>query len=190
MRLIVGLGNPEPCYATTRHNFGFLVVQALAEENKAKWRKASAAQALISRIALDDMECSLVLPLTYMNDSGLAVKKIAAKSGAAPEDILVVYDDMDLKFGDMRIRPSGSAGGHNGIKSIIEHLGLQNFPRLRLGVGKPKPGGDSADYVLSDFTPGELKQLPDFINKALSCVHLWGTEGVEEAMNRFNKRKV
>ena len=190
MRLIVGLGNPEPRYAHTRHNLGFLCLQALAQERKCKWRKAGYADAMTTRIDVNSVECSLILPLTYMNDSGLAVKQAAAKHGVAPQDILVIYDDMDLKFGESRLRPDGSAGGHNGIKSIIEHLGSKDFARLRLGVGKPKPGVDSADYVLSNFTPGELKQLPDIINHALSCVLVWGTEGVEKAMNQFNKRKV
>ena len=186
MRLIVGLGNPEPRYAHTRHNLGFLCVGALAEERKGRWRKASAGNALISRVALDDVECSLIMPLTYMNDSGSAVKKIAAKSGIGLKDMLVVYDDMDLAFGEMRLRASGAAGGHNGIKSIIEHLGSKDFARLRLGVGRPKPGIDAVDHVLSDFTPAESKQLPDLIKNALSCVHIWGTEGVVKAMDQFN----
>ncbi|HLD88162.1 MAG TPA: aminoacyl-tRNA hydrolase [Candidatus Omnitrophota bacterium] len=190
MRLIVGLGNPEPRYVHTRHNLGFLCVQALAEEQGGRWRKASFAQALTSRIVLDGIECSLILPLTYMNNSGVAVKQAAVKSGVEPGDIIVVYDDMDLDFGDMRLRASGSAGGHNGIKSVIEHLGSKDFARLRLGVGNPKPGVDPADHVLSDLTPAELKKLPGLINNALSCLHIWGTEGVEKAMNEFNKRKV
>lgn len=190
MRLIVGLGNPGPRYVHTRHNLGFLCVQALAEQQGGRWRRASFAQALTSRIVLDGMECSLILPLTYMNNSGVAVKQAAVKSGIEPRNILVVYDDMDLDFGDMRLRAAGSAGGHNGIKSVIEHLGSKNFARLRLGVGKPKPGVDPVDHVLSDLTVAELKKLPDLINNALSCVHIWGTEGVEKAMNHFNKRKV
>ena len=186
MRLIVGLGNPEPRYAHTRHNLGFLCVQALAEQHKGKWRKAPGVQALLSRVVLDDIECSLIMPLTYMNDSGSAVKHIAAKSGIGPEGMLVVCDDMDLAFGEMRLRASGTAGGHNGIKSVIEHLGSKDFARLRLGVGRPKAGIDAVDHVLSDFTPVELKQLPDLIKNALFCVHIWGTEGVEKAMSQFN----
>lgn len=193
MRFIIGLGNPEPRYAHTRHNLGFLCVQALAEQNKGRWRKASAASALTSRIALDGVECSLVLPLTYMNNSGSAVKAIVAfakdGSGIDPQDMLVVCDDMDLAFGAMRLRACGGAGGHNGIKSVIEHLGSNNFARLRLGVGRPKPGADAVDYVLSDFTPVELKKLPEFIKNALFCVHTWGTGGVEKAMAQSNKRK-
>ena len=186
MRLIVGLGNPEPRYAHTRHNLGFLCVSALAKQHKVRWRKAPSAETMASRVVLDDIECSLILPLTYMNNSGSAVKQVVKKNGVDLQDILIVYDDMDLKFGEMRLRPDGSAGGHNGIKSIMEHLGSKDFARLRLGVGKPKPGVDSVDHVLSDFTPGELKQLPDIINNALSCVHIWGTEGVAKAMNQFN----
>ncbi len=166
MKLIVGLGNPGSKYTWTRHNLGFMVVGAM--ENK--------------------KNCSLLLPQTFMNNSGLAVKAAVQKSGVALEDVLIVYDDMAIPFGSMRIRPEGSAGGHNGIKSIIEHLGAKEFPRLRLGVGRPRPGIDAADYVLSDFTPAEKKLLPDFINNALSCVHSWVDHGVETAMNEFNKK--
>ena len=166
MKLIVGLGNPGSTYTWTRHNLGFMVVGSLEKPDK----------------------CSLLMPQTFMNNSGAAVKAAVKKSGIALEDILIVYDDIALEFGQMRLKPEGSAGGHNGIKSIIEHLGTKEFARLRLGVGRPRPGVDAADYVLSNFTSAEKKLLPDFINQAHECVHSWVNLGVEEVMNQFNKR--
>jgi PTH1 family peptidyl-tRNA hydrolase len=125
------------------------------------------------------------MPMTFMNDSGIAVKKAAAKSGIGPENILVICDDFALDFGTLRLRPSGSDGGHNGLKSIIEHLATPQFARLRMGIGGPK-GDDVVKYVLGNFTPAEKKALPDFINHALDCVTCWVTEGAQAAMNKFN----
>ena len=190
MRLIVGLGNPDRKYEHTRHNLGFMAVQELARQHKGDFHKSAAINGLTARISVGSNSCSLLLPSTYMNNSGAAVKAAAVKSAIALEDILVVYDDMALPFESMRIRPHGSDGGHNGIKSIISHLGGKDFARLRLGIGRPRPGLDPADYVLNDFTAGEKKTLPDFINKALMCVHSWVTQGVEEAMNQFNTKSV
>lgn len=167
MKLIVGLGNPGSQYTWTRHNLGFMVVGSLEKKKS----------------------CSLLMPTTFMNNSGAAVAAAVKKLSVKLDDILIVYDDMALNFGQIRIKPDGSAGGHNGIKSIIEHLGTKEFARLRLGIGKPKPGTDAADYVLSDFTPAEKKILPDFINNAHQCVHSWVEEGVQAAMNQFNQRK-
>jgi peptidyl-tRNA hydrolase, PTH1 family len=189
MKLIVGLGNPGTAYKGTRHNLGFMVVAALAEQYKADFRKCSVSDAKAAKVSIESEVCVLSLPQTYMNNSGVVVKAQAAKMGIALEDILIVYDDLAIPFGQMRIRPNGSAGGHNGIKSTIQHLGNSDFARLRLGISRPKPGVDPADYVLSNFTPAEKKLLPDFINDALLCVHSWVTEGVETAMNKFNKRK-
>lgn len=188
MRLIVGLGNPGAKYAWTRHNIGFMAVGALAAEAKADFRPSPVTDALVAKVKIDGEQCSLLLPQTYMNESGIAVAKTVSKLGIELKDILVVYDDMDLGFGSMRVRPEGTAGGHNGIKSIIEHTGTKVFPRLRLGVGKPRPEMDAADHVLSNFTPAEKKLLPEFINQSLLCVHCWVTGGVEQAMNQFNNK--
>ena len=189
MRLIVGLGNPGPQYEQTRHNLGFMTVGALAEQHKVNLRASAAAFGLKAASTIGSQTCFLLLPTTHMNNSGLAVQAVMAKSGVAPEDLLIVYDDMALGFGHMRLRPEGGDGGHNGIKSIIAHVGTKNFARLRLGVGRPRPGVDAADYVLSNFTGAERKCLPDFINQALLCVHSWVSEGVEQAMNRFNQQR-
>jgi PTH1 family peptidyl-tRNA hydrolase len=126
------------------------------------------------------------MPVTFMNHSGLSVKTMADRTGTALEDILIICDDLSLPLGKLRLRPSGSAGGHNGLKSIIKDLGSNQFARLRLGIGSPKDTADTVDYVLANFTPAEKKVLPDLINHALDCVTCWVTEGAQVAMNRFN----
>ena len=175
MKLIVGLGNPGPQYKWTRHNLGFLVLEALAVQQKASWRNSPSNHGWLAKAVIEDVECSLLMPMTFMNDSGVSVQKLAGRAGISPEDILVVCDDLDLPFEKMRLRPSGSAGGHNGLKSIIKDLGSNQFARLRMGIDAPKGTADTVDYVLSNFTPGEKKILPDFINHALDCVTCWVT---------------
>lgn len=189
MKLIVGLGNPEKKYEFTRHNLGFLVLAALGEQYSAVYKKSAVAQAMETKIVLDEEVCSLMLPMTYMNNSGVAVRAWIDKKDLTAGDVLVVCDDLDLPFSQIRLRPSGTAGGHNGLKSIIEHLGTNDFARLRLGIGSAPVSVDSADYVLSNFTTGERKLLPDFINEAVSCVTSWVTKGTEATMNQFNKQR-
>ncbi len=186
MRLIVGLGNPERQYDGTRHNLGFMAVAALAETHKAVFRKSPVVLGMAAKATIASHECSLLLPTTFVNNSGSAVKAAVEKQGITLEDMVVVYDDMALPFGQQRLRPEGSAGGHNGVQSIIDHLGSKKFTRLRLGIGRPRPGIDPADYVLSKFTAAENKRLPDLINQALLCVHSWVDKGVEQTMNTFN----
>jgi PTH1 family peptidyl-tRNA hydrolase len=185
-KLIVGLGNPGPQYRSTRHNLGFLVLESLAARQKILWRNSPSNHGMIANTVIEDIECSLLMPMTFMNHSGLSVKKLADRTGALPEDILIVCDDLSLSFGQLRLRPLGSAGGHNGLKSIINDLGSNQFSRLRLGIDPPKGEADTVDYVLSNFTPAEKKVLPEFINHALDCVTCWVTEGAQVAMNRFN----
>jgi PTH1 family peptidyl-tRNA hydrolase len=186
VKLIVGLGNPEVRYEFTRHNLGFLVLAQLATQHALKYKKSAVAQAVEARLVLDGEVCSLMMPLTYMNNSGIAVKAWMDKKDLTPKDILIVCDDLDLSFGQMRLRPSGTAGGHNGIKSVIEHVGTKDFARLRLGIGSAHPSQDTADYVLSNFTSGEKKLLPDYIKEAVTCVTSWVTKGTEATMNQFN----
>jgi PTH1 family peptidyl-tRNA hydrolase len=186
VKLIVGLGNPELRYEFTRHNLGFLVLASLAEQNSLKYKKSAVAQAVEAKAVLGGQTCSLMMPLTYMNHSGVAVRAWIDKKDLTPSDILIVCDDLDLTFGQMRIRPHGNAGGHNGLKSIIEHLGTTQFARLRLGIGSAPDSVDTADYVLSNFTTGERKLLPDFINEAVACVTSWVTQGTQATMNQFN----
>ena len=186
MKLIVGLGNPETQYEFTRHNLGFLVLKDLAKKYDLKFKKSAVAQAVEVKVALEGQDCSLMMPLTYMNHSGVAIKQWVDKKGLDLNHLLIVCDDLALSFGQMRLRPSGTAGGHNGLKSIIEHLGSKEFARLRLGIDQPRPSQDAADYVLSNFTAGERKSLPDFINQAATCVTGWVKQGTAAAMNQFN----
>lgn len=185
-KLIVGLGNPGPQYRWTRHNLGFLVLESLAAGQDSVWRNSPSNHGMLTKAVVAEVPCSLLMPMTFMNHSGMSVKKLADRSGLAPENILVVCDDLSLAFGKLRLRPLGSAGGHNGLRSIIENLGTNQFSRLRLGIDSPKGRADTVDYVLSNFTPAEKKALPDLINHALDCVTCWVAEGAQVAMNRFN----
>ncbi len=184
MKLIVGLGNPGKAYTNTRHNIGFLTVQRLAEVFGGRFHPAH--EGMAAKVIIDGCSCLLLMPMTMMNNSGVSVRAVAARSGIPSSEILVVYDDMALGFGTLRIRPSGSAGGHNGVKSIIAQMGTQEFARLRMGVSKAPQGVDAADYVLAKFTSAEQKALADFINTASLAVHSWVTQGVEAAMNEYN----
>ena len=185
-KLIVGLGNPGSQYTWTRHNLGFLVLEALCAQQKVLLRNSASNHGMLAKVVIDGNDCSLLMPMTFMNNSGLSVKKLIDRTGGCLEDVLVICDDLTLPFGKIRIRPSGSAGGHNGLKSIINDLGSNQFSRLRMGIDSPKSVDGTVDYVLSNFTPVEKKALPDLINHALDCVTCWVTEGAAVAMNRFN----
>jgi PTH1 family peptidyl-tRNA hydrolase len=187
-KLIVGLGNPGPQYTWTRHNLGFLVLESLGKKHKAKGHISASNHGMLTKVIIDGIECSLLMPMTFMNNSGLSIKALVNRTGASLEDILIICDDLSLPFGKMRIRPSGSAGGHNGLKSIIKDLGSNQFARLRMGIDSPKDVANTVDYVLANFTSGERQALPDFINHALDCVTCWVTEGAQVAMNIYNKR--
>ncbi len=189
MKLIVGLGNPESQYEFTRHNLGFLVLKSIAQKLDLKYKKSAVTQAFETKVVLEGEYCSLMMPLTYMNNSGVALKAWISKKEIDLKDVLVVYDDLALDFGHLRVRPSGSHGGHNGIRSIIEHVATQDFARLRLGIGQPRLNQDTAEYVLSDFTSGEKKLLPDFINEAVACITSWVSQGTKSTMNQFNKKR-
>lgn len=196
MKLVVGLGNPGARYRDTRHNIGFLVVDALARETKAA-TVDTAAPADVKRCILptefgDEAgpaeEVLLVKPLTYMNRSGQAVAGLVRGAlGVTPADVLVVVDDLYLDYGRLRLRGSGSDGGHNGLKSIEAALGSREYPRLKCGVG-PQPAGVSAeDFVLDEFTAEETKGLPDFVGRAAEAVRAFVARGLVPAMNRFNR---
>ena len=185
-KLIVGLGNPGLQYTWNRHNLGFLVLESFGKQLKAKGHISVGNHGMLSKAVIKDVDCSLLMPMTFMNNSGVSVKKLVDRQGIALEDILIVCDDLSLSFGKLRLRPSGSAGGHNGLKSIIKDLGSNQFARLRLGIDAPQDAVDTVDYVLSNFTPVEKKALPDFINHALDCVTCWVTEGAQVAMNIYN----
>lgn len=182
--MVVGLGNPGPSYANTRHNVGFAVIERLAAKlNAPNPRRLHAA--LVSQCEVGDQTLVLVQPMTYMNRSGQAVRPLLDSFGLTPGDLLVVYDDVALPVGTLRIRRRGSAGGHNGMKSVISSLNSEEFARLRIGVGSPEEK-DLADYVLSPFRLSERPLVDAAIEAAAEAVLVWVTSGVEEAMNRFN----
>lgn len=182
MRIVVGLGNPGPRYAATRHNIGFMVVDRLAAEGGGRWADQDQSQA--AQVELADREILLVKPQTYMNRSGIAVAAFQRRLGFAPEEMLVLLDDFLLDFGRLRLRRSGSDGGHNGLASILEHLDAPQVPRLRLGIGAPPPGEDPIEYVLSPF--GTTEQVAGLVARGCQAIEVWAREGIDKAMNQFN----
>lgn len=181
--LIVGLGNPGPQYARTRHNVGFDVIQVLAAKHKIRLdvHKHKAQYGLGT---LDGLNVVLAKPLTFMNLSGQAVAAIARQYGIKPERILVVADDLDLPVGKAKMKPKGSSGGHKGHKSIIESLGTEEYPRIKIGIGK---GGDTTiDHVLSRFTPDERQAIEDAIRTSVTGCEVFVAQGLERALNTVN----
>lgn len=185
MRLVVGLGNPGPKYAGTRHNFGFRALDHVAAVMGVKIRQ-SKYNSLYTQTRYQGNPFLLVKPLTFMNLSGSAVRSWVEFYHLNLSDILVIYDDIALDLGRIRLRDSGSAGGHNGIKSLIQHLGSDAFPRLKLGIGPQPEGMDSADYVLHTFRPSEWDTADLVIRHTPDIVVCWSHEGLTQAMNRFN----
>lgn len=184
--LVVGLGNPGPKYDWTRHNMGFLVIDELAEREKIPVQKLK-FKALTNTAVIGDQSVLLMKPTTYMNLSGGAVGEAARFYKIPPERILVISDDVALPQGKLRIRRSGSAGGHNGLKDIIAHLGGDGFPRIKVGVGgKPHPDSDMADWVLGKFTGQDKKTMEEAIHRAADAVEELLKNGVDQAMSRFN----
>lgn len=184
MKLVVGLGNPGPRYRGTRHNLGFRVVEELAGQEG--WRFRSRPWWRWARGRLAGTEVVLAQPLTFMNDSGRAVGGLAESLGVAGEDLLVVCDDLALPLGRIRLRRRGSSGGHQGLASVVRALGTEEFPRLRLGIGAAR--GDPVEFVLGEFAAGERERVEEAVREAVEAVRSWATQGIEEAMNRFNRR--
>jgi PTH1 family peptidyl-tRNA hydrolase len=191
-QLIVGLGNPEPKYDQTRHNIGFAAIDALARAWQFSLTENRKFQGQFAEgLALGGGKIQLLKPLTYMNRSGQSVQSLTSWYKIHPESVLVIYDDMDLPLGKTRLRLSGSAGGHNGMKSIISHLNSQNFPRLRIGIGKPKgaandDNADTVSHVLGKFSATESKLMNVVLDFVVECAELTLKQGVEKAMNRCN----
>jgi len=183
MKLIVGLGNPGKAYADSRHNVGFRCVDRFARLNHIPLtRRQQRSKAGTGVVA--ETEVVVAKPRTFMNLSGEAVGRLVRRFGVPLEDLLVIHDDMDLPPGKVRIRQRGGSAGHNGVKSIIDSLGSQDFPRIRVGIGRPD--GDEVSYVLSDFTAEEKQVIEEAVSTAADAIHCILTEGIEAAMNRYN----
>ncbi|MBM3244977.1 MAG: aminoacyl-tRNA hydrolase [Candidatus Omnitrophica bacterium] len=189
MKLIVGLGNPGILYTNSRHNIGFTAVKAFAKRNRAVLKRDSSVSSFTAKSRIANQAVIMALPLTFMNLSGVAVKKLIAKYKIDLSNILVVCDDLDLDLGRLRIREKGSSGGHRGINSIINSLGTNNFARLRIGIGRPEGDIDSADYVLSSFRRHEKCRVGKIVEKSADCLDAWLTEGLTAAMNNYNKKE-
>lgn len=184
--LIVGLGNPGKDYERTRHNCGFRAVDLLADKLGCKIDKGK-FQGLYGQAMYNGRKLMLLKPQTYMNLSGRSVLQLSAYFNIPPQQIIVLFDDISLEPGRLRVRPDGSAGGHNGIKSIIQELGSQAFPRVKIGVGgKPDPNADLADWVLSGFSAKEERSLAVALENAAEAALVIIEKGVPEAANRFN----
>ncbi len=186
MKIIVGLGNPGQEYSATKHNVGFMVLDELASRwNITGWRKRSNAEVAEHRLGSETV--LLVKPQTYMNLSGTAVGELARWYKVAEEDIVVIFDDMDLPTGKLRLRMKGGSGGHRGIESLLQHLSKDSFLRLRMGIGRPPAGWQVVDYVLSRFTAEEQPLIAAAIKRSAEAVEAIVKDGMNKAMNVFNK---
>lgn len=188
MKVIIGLGNPGKKYEETRHNVGFMTIDKISKEwgipvQQAKFR------ALVGEGRIDFEKVLLVKPQTYMNLSGESVVEILHFYKLTEEDIVVIYDDLDLPLGQLRLREKGSAGGHNGIKSIIQHLGTQEFKRIKIGIDRPLPGRSVSDYVLQTFSASDTETIQKAIEQAAKASAAWTKESFLQVMNRFNTIK-
>lgn len=185
MKVIVGLGNPGTKFTTTRHNIGFIVIDELAHRFGLKQYKQK-FNSYYEMITVNGEKVILVKPLTYMNLSGEAVKPLLNFFKAEIDDLLVIYDDLDLPVGKLRLRTKGSAGGHNGIKSIIQHIGTQEFKRIRIGVGRPPSYMSVPDYVLQSFDKSEEADVVTAIKKAADACEDWLSKPFIDVMNKHN----
>jgi len=183
--LIAGLGNPGRRYRLSRHNIGFKIIDAFAEQHGERLLRVQ-NQALVAIFHHPAGKIILVKPQTMMNNSGRAVAALARFYQIPFDNLLVVFDDLDLPAGKLRLRPQGGSGGHRGMRSIIELLGSQDFPRLRVGIGRPPGNMDPADYVLQRFSPAEEDLLPILLGDATDAIEMFLAEGIEAAMTRYN----
>jgi PTH1 family peptidyl-tRNA hydrolase len=187
MKIIVGLGNPGKKYERTRHNAGFLVVDALARSLRFDLSQEK-YHALAGKGRIGEEDVLLAKPQTYMNESGRSVGSIMRYTSAAALDLIVVHDELDLPLGTVRVKSGGGHGGHNGLRSIIDHLGAPDFIRVRVGIGRPSPGRDAADYVLSPFAQEERASAERSFERAAEAVTAIIVDGLTKAMNDYNKK--
>ena len=183
--LLIGLGNPGREYRDNRHNAGFMVIDRLAVRLNARGLKLQ-SKAIVTNAIYEDKKLILAKPQTYMNLSGHSVQGLANFYKLSLDNLLVAYDDLDLPFGTIRMRPGGGPGGQKGVASTIERLGTQDFARLRIGIGRPPGRMDPADYVLQDFSHDEMRTLSEILDQAADAILIFVTEGLDRAMNKFN----
>ena len=183
--LITGLGNPGRQYRANRHNVGFMVVDQLAKRLELAFTRVE-SRALVTKGVYQDQRLILAKPQTYMNESGASVNALARFYKVEMSNILVAYDDVDLPFGVLRIRPGGGSAGQKGMASIIERLGGDQFPRLRVGIGRPPGRMDAAAYVLQDFARDESAELPAILERAAEAILVYVKQGLVQAMNQYN----
>ena len=189
MKLIAGLGNPGNEYAVTKHNVGFMLVDELAKKfNASSWKTQE--NALVASVYIGAEKVLLVKPQTFMNESGRAIGPLLSWYKLTPEDLIVAHDDMDIPAGTIRIRKKGSSGGHNGMKSILAHVKDENFPRVRIGIGRPAEHSTVIHHVLSPFNTEDAAAVKEAIEQLVPAVECIVKDGVDLAMNRFNPRKV
>jgi PTH1 family peptidyl-tRNA hydrolase len=188
MWLVAGLGNPGRQYAGNRHNAGFMVVDELMRRAVAGTSRQRMG-AELAEATLGRAKVILCRPLEFMNASGLPISRVAAFWKISPEQTVVVHDDMDLEFGRLKLAEGGGTGGHNGLRSIVAELGTEGFPRVRVGIGRPPPAWEGADYVLANFSQEELRALPDLLKEAASATLAIIEDGLVAAMNRYNRKK-
>jgi peptidyl-tRNA hydrolase, PTH1 family len=186
VKLIVGLGNPGRKYDHTRHNIGFRIVDDIAEQNRVAIRKKS-CESLVGELIIMGEQVLLAKPQTYMNLSGHAVKALLKDTRSSPENLVVIYDELDLPFGRIRVRQKGSAAGHRGAMSIMESLAGAPFHRVRVGIGRPPQGVEPADFVLKPFSPDEVEQLDAVVARAAKAALCIVQEGGQRAMEKFNR---
>jgi len=191
LRLVIGLGNPGPKYAGTRHNVGFMALERLAAAAGNGFRNQARLQGLLAEVGSGDQRLRLLMPQTFMNDSGRSIRAALDWFGLQPQELLVVVDDMDLPLGKLRLRASGSAGGHNGLRSTISHLGTQDFPRLRIGIGAPADNpverkARTIGHVLGRFNPDEQPLLEQVLSEVQAGIGLIQRQGLTRAANRLN----
>jgi PTH1 family peptidyl-tRNA hydrolase len=189
LKLVVGLGNPGERYAGTRHNIGFMLAERLAAEAGISLKRKG-HQGLYGTGWISGCEAMILLPQTFMNLSGASVGSAFKSLGIAPGDLIVAHDDIDLPFGSLRIKVGGGHGGHNGIRSICSALGSGDFIRVKMGVGRPHPGGEVAGYVLSPFSAMERNKLDEVLTNSLKAVETLVSRGTQQAMNEFNNREI
>ena len=188
MKIVLGLGNPGAVYAGTRHNIGFMVADRLAQKAGVRFPEHPSRELLAFTAEVPGEGPVLAKPTTFMNRSGLSAVRLLADREVVAGDIIVVYDDVNLPYGRIRVRPQGSAGGHNGVQSLVEELGTDAFPRVRLGVlGAGRDDFDLADYVLSEFDREERGRLDGFIDRGAAAVQAILASGIAAAMNEFNR---